>query len=360
MTENAYIHIPFCKRKCRYCAFISGLNIEYKEQYLQALEKEIKTEYQNEELKTLYIGGGTPSLLDTEDIQKIISFFNFAPDVEITLEVNPETIELNKFKKIRDIGVNRISMGVQTFNNTILETIGRLHNEKTIYKAVKIIKNSGFKNINTDIIYGLPTQTMKNLEQDVKKLLELEIQHISAYGLKIEDGTYFALNLPENLPDDELQAEMYLYLCDILAKNGYNHYEISNFSKEGYESKHNTVYWLNKNYYGFGLNASGFIGNIRYKNSSLIDDYIENPLGYEEKVCLSEMENIENEIFLALRLKKGLNITEFNKKYNIDFESKYKNVIKKYEKFINYNGENISLTKEGILISNEIMSEFIS
>ncbi len=361
MINHAYIHIPFCIRKCRYCSFISGKNIVYKDQYINALIKEIKSHYKNDKLKTLYIGGGTPSLLESYDIEKIINCFDFQQEPEITLEVNPETAEKEKFTAFKSMGINRISLGIQTFNGKLLNIIGRCHNESDILKAIDTIKSAGFENISIDLIYGLPFQTIELLKSDIKKALNLNIQHISTYGLKIEPGSFFRDNPPSDLPDDEQQANMFLHLCKTLKENNFNHYEISNFSKKGYESKHNCAYWENKNYYGFGLNASGYEDNIRYKNTSDFNTYINSPFTREEENILHKQEIMENEIFLALRLKEGININSFNKKFNINFEEKYKEILKKYTnlKLLTKTDGKIKLTEQGILLSNEIMSEFI-
>ncbi len=357
MTEHAYIHIPFCIRKCKYCSFVSGEDIERKEQYLEALFKEIKVKYKSELLKTLYFGGGTPSLLSFEDINKIISLFNLSHDCEITLEANPETVKENIFKKYN---VNRISLGVQSFNDNILKIIGRNHSEKTIYKAVEIIKKSGFKNISIDLIYGLPFQTKEIFKSDIEKALELNINHISSYGLKIEKGSFFYKNPPSTLPDEEMQADLFLFMSKKLKENGFNHYEISNFAKESFESRHNLCYWKNKNYYGFGLNASAYVGNIRSKNQSLMNEYVKDPTKLEENIILTPAQIMEDEIFLALRLKDGIDISKFNKKFNINFIEKYKNILIKYKDYLILKDNKFSLNENGMLISNEIMSEFIN
>ena len=362
MIEHAYIHIPFCIRKCNYCSFVSGEDIKKKQQYLNALFFEIKKRYKGETLKTIYIGGGTPSLLDVNDIKQILSCFKYNKDVEITLEANPETVTEDKIYGLKEIGINRISLGVQTFNNDMLKCIGRKHTKEDILKAVNTIKKAGFSNINIDLIYGLPNQTIEMFADDVEQAVRLNVRHISSYGLKIEEGSFFFCNMPNNLPDDELQANMYLKLCEILRNNGFKHYEISNFSEQGFESKHNNAYWENKEYYGFGLNASGYEKNIRYRNLCDINEYIKNPLLKAEENILKEQEIVENEIFLALRLAKGLDVTNFNKKYNIDFISKYKDILNKYSSLnlLEYSESNVKLTEKGFLLSNEIMSEFIS
>lgn len=361
MTEHAYIHIPFCIRKCNYCSFISGFNIELKDSYLSALKQEIEENYKGERLKTIYIGGGTPSLLESEDIKEILSHFKYNADSEITLEANPETVTQEKFSGYKKIGINRISLGVQTFDNNLLKLIGRKHSEKDILNAVSIIKNAGVSNISIDLIYGLPSQTIEGFTKDIEKAIELNTNHISTYGLKIEENSFFFNNMPENIPDDEVQSKMYLKLCKILRNNSFHHYEISNFAKEGYNSKHNTAYWLNKEYYGFGLNASGYENNVRYRNTSKMEEYLKNPLIKEDREILNEKDTMENEIFLALRLKEGVNIKELNEKYNIDFLEKYKNIIKKYENtgLTELKNGFYSLSEKGFLLSNEIMSEFL-
>ncbi len=361
MIEHAYIHIPFCLRKCNYCAFVSGFNIENKTKYLKSLLFEIRKKYKGEKLKTLYIGGGTPSLLEAYEIKKIIECFNFQENCEITLEVNPETVKNEKFKLIKKTGINRISLGVQTFNNNILKIIGRNHSEKDILNAVDIIKNCGFNNISIDLIYGLPTQTLEIFTTDINKALNLDIQHVSTYGLKIEENSYFGKNPPENLPNDEMQAEMFNYLCNKLKENSFLHYEISNFAKAGFESKHNCSYWLNKNYYGFGLNASGYENKTRYRNFASFEQYINNPLEKEEETTLSLQEILEEEIFLGLRLNQGINVAKINQKFNIDFEKKYYSTIKKYTDLglLEINNNCCRLTEKGFLLSNEIMCEFI-
>lgn len=361
MIKHAYIHIPFCIRKCNYCSFVSGENINEKEQYLNALKKEIYEKYKQEKLKTLYIGGGTPSLLEPEEVENIISLFRFENNSEITIEINPETITKGKSIGYKNAGVNRASLGVQTFNDNILNIIGRKHSENDVFTAIEHIKNAGINNISIDLIYGLPKQNIDLFDYDIEKALSLDIQHISSYGLKIDEGSFFYDNPPQNIPDDEKQAEMFLHLCSKLKKNNFEHYEISNFAKKGYESQHNTAYWKNKNYYGFGLNASGYENNVRYRNNSILKDYINNPLKREEETELTLQEILEEEIFLALRLKDGLDIGKFNLKYKINFEQKYQKIIEKYSSLglLEVKNSQCRLTENGILLSNDIMSEFI-
>ena len=210
MTESAYIHIPFCKQKCNYCSFVSFPRLELKEQYLQALKKEIKHHYQGETLKTIYFGGGTPSLLSVDELKKLLELFNFDKQTEITAELNPESLTQEYLCGLKEIGINRISIGCQTFDDNILKIIGRKHKAKQVEDTVKWAKNAGFDNISLDFIYGLPNQTIYDFEQDLRHAVSLDIQHISLYGLKIDSGCYFYKNPPENLPNEDYQADMYL------------------------------------------------------------------------------------------------------------------------------------------------------
>lgn len=361
MIRHTYIHLPFCKRKCKYCSFVSGFDINLKQEYITALLKQIKSEYKNDETDTLYLGGGTPSLLNPSDTEKIFSCFDFAQNAEITLETNPETVEINKFKDFRSQGINRISLGGQTFDNDILSFIGRKHSNRDIAESVDIIKKAGFENISIDLIYGLPGQTFDKFKKDILKSLSLGIKHISCYGLKTEPGSYFFDHPPENIPDDELQSKMYSFAHEFFTRNGFEHYEISNFAIKGFESRHNVSYWKNRNYYGFGLNASGYLGNIRYTNTRDYEEYIKNPCLKSSEVKLTPNEILEEEIFLALRLAQGIDISDINNKFNINFEKNYQKIIDKYSSsgLLKIMNNRCFLTLRGFLLSNEVMSEFI-
>ena len=353
MIKHAYIHIPFCIRKCHYCSFLSGFDITKKDIYINSLLKEIKIRYKSDKLKTLYIGGGTPSLLEEKDIENILNNFEFDNAPEITLEANPETVSKQKFSNLKKIGINRISLGIQTFNNDILKIIGRNHNEKNIYTAIEQIKTADFENISIDLIYGLPSQNIEIFKDDLIKAINLDIKHISTYGLKIEEESFFYKNPPKNLPDEDMQADCFLYLCKILKENNFEHYEISNFAKSGFMSQHNLCYWKNQNYYGFGLNASGYEGTTRYKNTSYFERYIKNPLEKEEEIILNKKLIQEEEIILALRLKEGIDINRLPKKYEKIYH-KYKQ-----NELLDITNNHLHLTEKGILLSNEIISEFI-
>ena len=364
-VKSAYIHIPFCRKKCNYCSFVSGDYLEKKTGYLYSLLKEIDYYYNDNPIKTLYIGGGTPSVMETEELSKIIKKFKFEDDAEITAEVNPNDINHDYIQRLKDTGINRISMGAQSFDDNILKLIGRRHTSEEIFKAVELAKNCGFNNISLDLIYGLPAQTVEGFRHDLEQIISLDVPHLSLYGLKIEEGCYFYNNMPANLPDNDIQADMYLMAGEITGGNGYKHYEISNYSKPDYSSKHNTNYWKCGQYYGFGLSAHGYVDGIRYSNTTNINTYLNSPTDREYGKFLTEHEMLEERIFLGFRLAEGVNVKEINNEFGIDFETKYRSILDKYlssghiEK--TENGYRLSDNKNtnGFLLSNLILADFI-
>lgn len=359
MVKNAYIHIPFCKSKCHYCSFISFTDLEQKDAYLEALKTQIQTEYDGKRLNTLYLGGGTPSLLNITDFMDLFELFKFERNAEITVEVNPDNIYLEYLQELHNLGVNRVSIGAQTFCEETLKLIGRRHNSAQINAAVKCAKDAGFNNISLDLIYGLPNQTTNDFLKDLETAVKLGVQHISLYGLKIDEGCHFYDNQPKNLPDLDAQAEIYTKTVKFLKDSGFVHYEISNFAKPCFESKHNLNYWENNSYYGFGCAASGYMDNVRYTNETDLQKYIENPLSKASLQALKPQEILEESIFLGLRKVEGINIEEINKKFNIDFEQKYAQILQKYSEFFTKTDKGYALTLGGILVSNEILAEFI-
>lgn len=363
MVKNAYIHIPFCKSKCNYCSFVSFDKLESKRDYLNALEKQIKAEYKGENLETLYFGGGTPSVLTPEEFKDLIKLFNFEKNAEITTEINPDSVDKDYLQSLKQLGINRISIGSQTFDDKILKLIGRRHDSKQIETAVKAAKEAGFKNISLDLIYGLPSQTLEGFEADLKKVISLNVQHVSLYGLKIEEGCYFYQNPPELiLPDSDMQADMYLKAIETLKAAGFEHYEISNFSLPNFNSRHNLNYWKNNTYYGFGLAASGYINDKRYTNQTGLEKYIKNPFEkiFEQELTTDEV--LEEAIFLGFRKLSGINVEEINQKFRIDFNKKYAKILDKYieTKHIIKTEKGYALSIEGVLVSNEILAEFIN
>lgn len=376
MVKSVYIHIPFCKSKCHYCSFVSFNKLELKKEYLKALGQEIKQSYQGELLNTIYFGGGTPSLLTVQEFENLLRYFNINENTEITTELNPDSCYSNGdfvsiencksgsydyLRGLYDIGINRLSFGCQTFNNDILKQINRRHTSNQVIDVVKTAQRAGFNNISLDFIYGLPHQTPEMFYDDLKRGINLGIQHISLYGLKIEDGSWFYKNMPEQLPDDDTQADMYLGAIKLLTKHGFEHYEVSNFSKYGYNSKHNLNYWNNDEYYGFGVAAHGYLNRVRYGNVETLEEYLQNPLNHKESKILTEQEKLEEEIFLGFRKMKGIDVQNINFKYQIDFDEKYKNILEKYLKLklIEKTDIGYKLTVQGILVSNVILADFL-
>lgn len=362
MVKSAYIHIPFCKSKCHYCSFVSFPKLKLKKDYLKALEKQINFEYKGEVLNTLYFGGGTPSLLEVDEFENLIKHFSLCCDTEITAELNPETLNYDYLRGLLDIGINRLSLGAQTFDDYILRLINRRHNAQQITNSVKTAQNAGFENISLDFIYGLPNQTSQMFFDDLKKAVALGVKHISLYGLTIEEGCYFYDNPAQNIADEDCQADMYLGAVELLKNLGFEHYEFSNFSLAGFYSKHNLNYWDNEYYYGFGVSAHGYKNNIRYSNTNSLEDYIQNPLEYEIERFETPQDKLEEEIFLGFRKMSGIDVLKINRKYNIDFEEKYSKILKKYKGFglIIKTPQGYALSTKGVLVSNTILSEFLN
>ena len=360
MVKSAYIHIPFCKSKCHYCSFVSYTDSSRKEEYLNSLAQEIKTYYDGEVLNTVYIGGGTPSILEVQDFYTLLSQLKVSSDSEITTELNPDDVSYDYMRELYDIGINRISFGCQTFNDEILKYINRRHTSEQVNDAVGFAKAAGFTNISLDFIYGLPKQTIDIFTDDLKRAAELDIPHISLYGLTLDKGSYFYENGYPN-PDEDEQADMYLSAIEILAEFGYEHYEVSNFARKGYYSRHNMNYWNNEEYYGFGCAAHGYKNGIRYSNKTNLKEYIENPTEHESEKFVTQDEKLEEEIFLGLRKMEGIDVGEINAKYGINFEEKYGYILGKYEglKLLEKTNKGYRLTPNGVLVSNTILAEFL-
>ncbi len=274
--------------------------------------------------------------------------------------MNPESVDFEYLSALRALGVNRLSIGAQTFDNNILMLINRKHSSEQITEAVQNAQKAGFDNISLDFIYGLPTQGINDFIDDLKRAIGLNIQHISLYGLKIEEGCYFYSNKPKDIADNDAQADMYLNAIETLINEGFEHYEISNFSLPDFNSKHNLNYWNNNSYYGFGCSASGYVNGIRYQMSSDIKKYINEPLKRDFEQKLEQDEILEEEIFLGFRKASGINISQINEKFGIDFNQKYAKILEKYLEFLSTTKNGYALTANGMLISNEILAEFIN
>lgn len=357
--KSAYIHIPFCNSICSYCDFCKLYYTEkWIEPYLKSLELEIQNNYKGEILNTIYIGGGTPSSLSVSELNylfKILKKFKTSENLEFTFECNIEDINLDKIKILKKNGINRLSIGVQTFNEKHIKLLNRHHIKNEVFEKIKLLKENGFNNINIDLIYAIPGQTLKDLEQDLDYFLELDIPHISTYSLILEQNTKLYIENYENI-SEELDYEMYELIKRKLTN--YHHYEISNFSKPGYESKHNLTYWNNDSYYGFGLNACGYDGKFRYINTKNINKYM-NGNWLQEKEEVSFNEKIENLFILGLRKIDGINIDDIKNKYNLNIINI--DVVKKLisEKKLVIDSRYIKISKDYIYTSNDILIEFL-
>ena len=361
MTTSVYIHIPFCEHICSYCDFCKMYyNPKIVDNYLDKLLEEIKEKYQGEKLKTIYIGGGTPSCLSLSYLKKlmdIIKIFHFEKEYEFTFEVNPENITLEKLILLKENGVNRISMGVESTNLKFLKYLNRYHDFKIVKEKINLMKQIGFSNINVDLIYALPNETINDLKADLENIISLDINHISTYSLEIHDNTILGIKKEQNILED-LDSDMYNYLCKYLKEKGFNHYEISNFEKNNHYSRHNMVYWKNENYYGFGLGASGYVDNIRYDNTRSISKYLNgNYILNSEKLSIKDQ--ISYELILGFRLIKGINKKEFMAKYHEELVNQYniKDLIKKG--LLIDDGEFIKVSYDKIYVENSILENFL-
>ena len=313
---GVYIHIPFCKNICNYCDFCKVYyKIGYVSKYLDSLELEIKSRYKGEMVDTIYIGGGTPSslsILELERLFNIIKIFKLKNNYEFTIECNIENISEDKLRLFKDNGVNRLSIGVESFDKDIIKILGRCHDSDMVFKNIELCKKY-FDNINIDLIYGV-TNDIDIVKRDIDKFLELDINHISCYSLILEENTKLYIDKHKYI-DEDIDRLMFDYIDNKLVSNGYKHYEISNYAKIGYESIHNKNYWLNGYYYGFGLGAVSYIDNYRISNTKNMNKYLNN-----DYVMNSEYEDIdirkENDLMLGLRLTRGIDISLFNRKYN--------------------------------------------
>ena len=359
MLKACYIHVPFCSGKCYYCSFVSFNKPKLITGYVYSLLKEINENYKGKILDTLYFGGGTPSLVPVNLLKKVVDKFSFSDNPEITLELNPENGTKEYINQLKDIGFNRLSIGSQTFNDNLLKLIGRRHNSNQIIETVKFAKEAGFKNISLDLIYGLPNQTTDGIKKDLDRFLSLDIQHISTYGLKIEGSSYWGEYPPDSIPDEDAQADMYEVINKILTSAGFERYEVSNFAKKGFESRHNLTYWNNEEYYGVGVSAHGYTESIRYSNYCSLEKYMDNPTTHEYGKFLNNNEKLEEEIFLGFRKTEGVNTNKILEKFNINFEDKYKKVLQKYSDYIIKTENGYAFNLKGTMLSNEILPEFL-
>ncbi|HGD7000200.1 TPA: radical SAM family heme chaperone HemW [Streptococcus agalactiae] len=368
---SAYVHIPFCTQICYYCDF-SKVFIKNQpvDAYLQALIREFRS-YDITELRTLYIGGGTPTSISAVQLDYLLTELsrdlNLNTLEEFTIEANPGDLTVDKIEVLQKSAVNRVSLGVQTFNDKHLKRIGRSHNEVQIYFTIDALKTAGFQNISIDLIYALPGQTMDDVRSNVAKALSLNIPHLSLYSLILEHHTVFMNKMRRgklHLPTEDLEAEMFEYIISEMERNGFEHYEISNFTKPGFESRHNLMYWDNVEYYGVGAGASGYLDGIRYRNRGPIQHYLkgvsEGNARLSEEV-LSKNEMMEEELFLGLRKKKGVSIGKFEQKFGTSFEKRYGQIVQELQSdgLLKENNGFIQMTKKGLFLGDTVAEKFI-
>lgn len=375
-----YIHIPFCKRKCEYCDFISYSQKEnFVEKYVDSLIKSIEHTKQNMNMKyykvnTIYIGGGTPSFINSKYIVKILekvrAVFNVSVNAEITIELNPGTVNEEKIIDYKNAGINRVSIGLQAVQDEILKMLGRIHTYSEFENTYNLIQKNGFKNINVDLMLGLPKQTIDDIEESVQKIISLNPNHISVYSLIVEEGTPIEKKITSgilNLPEEDLERKMYYKVKELLEEIGYNHYEISNFAKKGFESKHNMNCWNQEEYLGFGLASHSYFENKRFSNIENLDEYIKNieENNFDKNIIVHEIQSEEAKkkeyMLLGLRKIEGVSISKFEQKFRIHPLFYFRFEISKLEEegLIEVDLDNIKLTQKGLDFANLVWEEFV-
>lgn len=389
---SLYIHIPFCVRKCGYCDFLSApADEKARDRYVQALLMEIEryrgTETADRKIKTLYIGGGTPSILSVNQldciIQKIKCTFNFCDDIEVSMEMNPGTASKEKCRALYQMGINRLSIGLQSTNDKELKTLGRIHSYEDFLNTYTWCREAGFQNINVDLMAALPYQTVESYTTGLRKIIHLAPEHISAYSLILEEGTPFYQKYNSGcypLPDEEQERLMYRETEQILAQAGYERYEISNYAKKGYACRHNLVYWQGGDYLGLGLGSSSYMDGVRFHNTTDLDTYVNQGAYVEEREEISVQAKMEEFMFLGLRVMAGVSGTEFEKRFGKTMEDVYGDVLRKHEEEgllqierkedrkeaaaaepakRKTNIERVMLTTKGVDVSNYVFADFL-
>lgn len=375
-----YLHIPFCVRKCDYCDFLSfPTGMEEKEQYVQELIKEIRSwkDRGGVSVSSVFIGGGTPSILKAEQIGRIMQTikeaYDLEEDAEITMEANPGTLDSEKLAVCKEAGINRLSIGLQSAQNEELKLLGRIHTWEEFLESFSLARKAGFSNINVDLMSALPGQKEDTWEDTLQKVLALKPEHISAYGLIVEEGTPFFSRYGADLkrqeagedclilPSEEAERRMYQRTKELLGQYGYERYEISNYAKQGKACRHNMGYWERKEYKGFGLGAASLLQEIRYANNSSLKEYLNGHWTLEEAEVLGKKEQMEEQMFLGLRMMRGVSEAAFAKKYGISVDGVYGDVLKKMcgQELLCREDGWIRLTEKGIDISNYVLSHFL-
>lgn len=378
MPQSVYIHIPFCTNKCYYCDFNSFVtnNPQLVWDYLEALKREMELTFANQQLepvKTIFVGGGTPTFLDQEQMRMFLETVqhylgrHLAPDVEFTMEANPGTTDVNKLRLMRELGVNRLSFGVQSFDNALLKRLGRIHNTDDVYRSVDNARSVGFENMTIDLMFGLPDQTLPIFRETLDKAFALGTTHFSAYSLKVEENTLFHTLYQKDqlpLPSEETELEMYLILIEEMEKQGYAQYEISNFAKPGFESKHNKTYWLNNEYYGLGAGAHGYVNGERHVNAGPLAVYLQmskEGLPRVEQFVVPVEDAMEEQMILGLRLREGVDLPRFANRFGVAAQDVFGKIMKEeIEKgMLEEKGGYLRLTEKGLPLGNEVFARFL-
>ena len=367
-----YIHIPFCKRKCRYCDFCSFTDWESGDfdRYIEAVLAEA-SDYRGRvgEISTVFIGGGTPSLLSPSQMDRLLmglsSACSFSRDCEITAEVNPGTVNADKLRVYRDLGINRLSFGVQSVNENELKSLGRIHTFDDFLSCYRLARDVGFDNVSVDLMYGIPEQTVRSFEKTLRVISELSPEHISCYGLILEEGTpLYARRDSLVFPSEDEECDMYSLACKMLSNSGYEHYEISNYAREGKYCRHNLKYWTDSEYIGLGLTAHSYFDGKRYGNSTDLGQYISLPQSQYSRGNYTEIAP-EDERFeygmLNLRLKWGISLEDYRLRFGVDFTRGREKLIEKYLRLglADISNGSFFLTERGFYLSNNIMSEIL-
>ncbi|WP_282943373.1 radical SAM family heme chaperone HemW [Paenibacillus sp. RC67] len=375
--QAVYIHIPFCTNKCHYCDFNSFvLKGQPVMDYLDALEREMEqtvAAVPPGEIETIFVGGGTPTVLLPDQMESFLKrvrtyFPNQSPNIEFSMEANPGTTDLEKLQAMKEGGVNRISFGVQSFDNALLEGIGRIHNTDDVYRSLENARKVGFTNMSIDLMFGLPKQTVAIMNDTIDKALALNLPHYSIYSLKVEENTLFHTLYQKNqlpLPEEDEELNMFLLIMERLKNAGYSQYEISNFAKSGFESRHNSMYWLNRSYYGIGAGAHGYTYGIRHINIKGVQPYIDatrQGLPILEKHEISEQDAMEDFMMVGLRLLRGVDRADFNKQFGRELESVFGTELNKLlgQQLLEITDSGYRLSAQGVLLGNEVFGAFLS
>lgn len=378
MPQSVYIHIPFCTNKCHYCDFNSFVtkNPQLVWDYLDALKREMELTFAAvpaEKVKTIFVGGGTPTYLDLKQMEAFLTAVQDAlgpyldEELEFTMEANPGTTDVDKLRLMREMGVNRLSFGVQSFDNGLLKRLGRIHDTGDVYRSIANADKAGFENISIDLMFGLPEQTIEMFRDTLDKAFSLGLPHFSAYSLKVEENTLFYTlyqkgKLP--LPSEETEMEMYLLLMEEMEKHGCPQYEISNFARPGFESRHNKTYWLNDEYYGLGAGAHGYVNKRRHVNAGPLAVYLKmcgEGLPRVEEFEVSREDAMEEQMFLGLRLREGVDLARFAEKFGVSARQVFGKIMdEEIEKGMLEEADGfLRLTKKAIPLANEVFVRFL-